>query len=109
MIVHNDTNYHSVSSPCTSCTPLKQFFLILQYVQLKAEFKDIMRIRMPTDIPESQIGRAVQFKRELQKILHAASAAAHVIEGRVEQVKGNAGRREEEIFWLQMKKRVNRW
>ena len=57
------------------------------------------------DIPESQLGRAVQFKSELQKILHAVIAAAGVIKGRVAQVKGNAGRREEEVFWVQMEKK----
>ena len=71
---------------------------------LKATFKDIMRFRTPMDIPESQLGRAVQFKSELQKILHAATAAADVIEGKAAEVKGNAGRREE-MFWVQIKKK----
>ena len=52
------------------------------------------------DIPEAQLGRAVQFKSKLQKILHAAIAAADVIEDRVAQVKRNAGRREEDMFWV---------
>ena len=72
---------------------------------LKATFKDIMRFRTPMDIPESQLGRAVQFKSELQKILHAATGAADVIEGKAAQVKRNAGRREEEMFWIQILKK----
>ena len=84
---------------------LKSQCLESQVNDLKAMFKDIMRFRTPMDISESQLGRAVQFKSELQKILHAAIAAADVIEGRVAQVKGNAGRWEEEMFRVQMEKK----
>ena len=56
----------------------KSLCLESQVNDLKATVKDIVRFRIPMDIPESQLGHAMQFKSELQTILHAAIAAADV-------------------------------